>query len=52
MDVIYIAENGYSVRICGGNYKSDDIQVENDSSNSNDVVQIRTRQTNQSVCNW
>ena len=33
--------------VCGWNDKCDDIQIENDSSQSNDVVQVRTRQTNQ-----
>ena len=33
--------------VCGWNDKCDDIQIENDSSQSNDVVEVRTRQTNQ-----
>ena len=35
--------------VCGGNDKSDDIEVENYSSQSNQVVEIRTGESNQSV---
>ena len=45
----HITENRYSVRISGRNHKRDDIKIENDSSHSNDEVEVRTRQTNQSV---
>ena len=45
--VAYIAEYCSKVMVCGWNDKCDDIQIENDSSQSNDVVEVRTRQTNQ-----
>ena len=43
----HIAENGNKVRTSGRNDKGDDIQVENDSSQPNDVVEIGAGQTNQ-----
>ena len=43
----YIAEYSYKVFVGGGNDKYNDIQVENDGSQSNDIVEIWAGQTNQ-----
>ena len=43
----YIAEYRYKVLVDGGNDKHNDIQVENNSSQSNDIVEIWAGQTNQ-----
>ena len=45
----YIAEYRCKVWIGSRNNKGNDIQVKNDCSQSNDVVKIRTGQTNKSV---
>ena len=43
----YIAEYSYKVFVGGGNDKYNDIQVENNCSQSNDIVEIWAGQTNQ-----
>lgn len=45
----YITKNRDKVLVSGGNDKCDDIEVENYSSQSNDIVEFWARQTNQSV---
>ena len=43
---MYVAEYSCEVLVSGGNNKRDDIEVENNSSEYNDVVEITARQTN------
>ena len=45
--IAYIAEETRKVRVCSWNNKGDDIEVENNGSKSNDIVEVRTGQTNQ-----
>ena len=49
LKLTYIAEYRCKVWIGSRNDKGNDIQVKNNSSQSNDVVKIRTGQTNKSV---
>ena len=47
--MFYIAEYSYKVCVGGGNGKYNHIQVENNGSQSNDVVEIWAGQTNQTA---
>ena len=51
----YIAEYSYKIFISGWNDKYNDIQVENNGSQSNDIVEIWAGQTNQpamEICSY